>query len=322
MQRKIQLIAGSTYTVSLPKEWVKKNNLKEKNEVMLTEKDDGSLTISPGRQEQNITSSVKIDITEYKNQVDTLLYVLYYSGIEKIELTSKDELTKETKSKIRVSLRDMSGTEISYEDNNKIIIEVLLDKTKINVINTIYRIGLIIGYSVDALIEGEDLREIEINETEVDRLYTLITKIITLSLKNMDILQSSGIKKINLVPSFLLISKKLETLADSIEYLSAYINKKRKLTKEEESIFLFIKERLLACVTHLLKHDTAPYSGPDKTILKKTVRTALQIDDKTVSIHVEDALRYLKDIEEEIKSITYYYVFTNEIARQNKITEE
>ena len=32
-RRRLQLIAGATYTVSLPKEWVLKNNLKEKCEV-------------------------------------------------------------------------------------------------------------------------------------------------------------------------------------------------------------------------------------------------------------------------------------------------
>jgi len=46
-RRKIQLIAGTTYSVSLPKEWVRKNNLKEKNEILFYEKNDRTLVISP-----------------------------------------------------------------------------------------------------------------------------------------------------------------------------------------------------------------------------------------------------------------------------------
>ena len=45
-RRKIQLIAGSTYTVSLPKSWVIKNNLKEKSQISITENNDRTLVLS------------------------------------------------------------------------------------------------------------------------------------------------------------------------------------------------------------------------------------------------------------------------------------
>ena len=41
-RRKIQLIANSTYTLSLPKYWIKENNLKEKDEIMIYEQNNNS----------------------------------------------------------------------------------------------------------------------------------------------------------------------------------------------------------------------------------------------------------------------------------------
>ena len=45
-QRKLQVTGGSTFILSLPKDWATKNELKRGSAMMVREEDDGSLSIS------------------------------------------------------------------------------------------------------------------------------------------------------------------------------------------------------------------------------------------------------------------------------------
>ena len=51
-QRKLQVTGGSTYILSLPKEWVTRNQLKKGSLMVLCEEDDGSLSITASRFEK------------------------------------------------------------------------------------------------------------------------------------------------------------------------------------------------------------------------------------------------------------------------------
>ena len=46
-QRKLQVTGGSTFILSLPKDWATKNELKRGSSMMVREEDDGSLSIAP-----------------------------------------------------------------------------------------------------------------------------------------------------------------------------------------------------------------------------------------------------------------------------------
>ncbi len=51
-QRKLQITGGSTYILSLPKDWVTKNDLKKGSLMALEEEADGSLSITPSKLEK------------------------------------------------------------------------------------------------------------------------------------------------------------------------------------------------------------------------------------------------------------------------------
>lgn len=51
-QRKLQVTGGSTYILSLPKEWVTRNQLSKGSLMVLCEEDDGSLSITSSRLER------------------------------------------------------------------------------------------------------------------------------------------------------------------------------------------------------------------------------------------------------------------------------
>jgi phosphate uptake regulator len=46
-QRKLQVTGGSTFILSLPKDWATKNELKRGSSMVVREEEDGSLSIAP-----------------------------------------------------------------------------------------------------------------------------------------------------------------------------------------------------------------------------------------------------------------------------------
>ena len=305
-RRKIQLIAGTTYSVSLPKEWVRKNNLKEKNEILFYEKNDRTLVISPYAIEGKKLNEISLDIDKYISAIDQILFAVYYLGIENISLFSKKELTKDVKSRIRKTITYMSGTEINYEDKQKIIIKVLLDKSKVDVFQVLYRINLIIESSILNILEQLNINEIRINENEIDRLYHLITKIILLSIIDSNILNSSKIKNVSLIPAYFLISKRLENIGDNINHLSEYLHKTKVKFENKNEILNFAKTELNRSISYFMSKSTNIFQKINVDNLRIINDYILKSKDKTIQNYLEDIIRYVVDIEEEIVNISFY----------------
>jgi phosphate uptake regulator len=311
-RRKIQLIAGTTYSISLPKEWVKNNNLKEKQEVNISEKNDRTLVISPSTIKQKNLKDITLDVDNYISNIGQIVFALYYLGIENINLFSKKGLSKDIKSRIRKTLTHMSGTEISYEDSRKISIKVLLDKSKIDIHQVLYRISLILEMSISNILENNDIDEIRINENEIDRLYHLIAKIVSLSLVDSNILNTSKIKNISLVPSYFLISKRLENLGDDINHLAIYLEHNRGDFRYKKAILEFIRQELKKAIKHILSDSNIVFGKIDSNEIKKIKDKMKLIDDKAIFDFLDDSLRKVIDINEEIVNISFYQNLIND----------
>ena len=305
-RRKIQLIAGTTYTVSLPKEWVKKNGLKEKSEISILEKNDRQLLLSPFSFESKKPVEMSLDIDEHLDNIDQIMFAVYYLGIDSINLYSNKALTKQTESKIRRALMNMSGAEITHQDKHKIAIKVLLDKSKIDIMQVAYRISLIIDSSISNIMENGDLEEIRFNENEIDRLYHLITKTISVSLVDSSILHSSKIKNVSLVPSYMIISKKLENIADNIEDIAELLQNQKINFENKCEILDFIRKELKRNINYIIGSQKKIFAKAAREEVLKIRNQIFKFNDKLLSNLLEDIIRYTLDIEEEIVSISFY----------------
>ncbi len=312
-RRKLQLIAGTTYTVSLPKSWVAKNHLKAGNEVILNETADNTIRVAATVLKEKKLSEISIDVDDYPEKISQILFSIYYMGIENITLFSKKELDKDVKSKIRRTLSYMSGTEIQYEDKQKITIKVLLDKSKVDLIQVIQRIYFIIDSSLANIAENLDIDEIKLNENEVDRLYHLTAKIISLSLVNPEILQSSNIKDISLVNHYFMISKRLENIADDIEHLAESLKKSKRESPYLKKTIDFIRKELRKSIFAIKNSKMLPPSVSDKELAEIRLHLA-KIKEPLIVKHLEDAVRHLIDIDEEIGYVLFYNRLTSRQA--------
>lgn len=305
-RRKIQIIAGSTYTISLPKNWIRENNLKEKDEILVDTQNDKSLILSPEKSSKKETDEISLDVKKYSDNLDRILFSIYYLGIEQITLYSKEKMTNNAKTNIRKTLSNMSGTEISYEDEKKIVIGGLLDKSKINIYQIMYRISMITDLSIQNIIEGPELKEIKLNENEIDRLYHLATKVISMSLTDYKTLSSSKIKETSFIPSYFLIFKKFESLADNLNHLAQHIKKNNIKIGETKKILEFMKKENNRIIKHVLKEFPDIFKKIPEEERKSKKNEIFEIKDKIISDYLRDILKYIIDIEDEIITCSFY----------------
>ena len=243
--RKIQLIAGTTYSVSLPKEWVKQNGLAQRSTVSMRVRGDQSLVVRAGTTEQTRPEKFDLNVAKYQD-IDQLLFALFYSGFEEINVFSQTKLSSEHKNEVKKTVSYMSGTEIVYEDDQRIELKVLLAPGRLDINQVFYRISLIISASIEELRKGRDADALMINEAEVDRLYHLIVKLISLSLLHAESMKSSGVDfATNLLP-FFLIAKRLEHLADNIFRVYPHLGRHK-----IDNILSFIQTEVRRALNHL-----------------------------------------------------------------------
>lgn len=176
--RKIQLTGRNTYIVSLPREWIQKLNLSKGNSVYLTDRSDGTLTLS-AKQMKREPKEYKISVNEGRHTVMRNVVSAYVGGAGKITLTGKEV------SIIAEQVRHiLSGVEIIDENGDEIILKIMdfenvdmdsLIKRQFNVTRSMFSLVADICRG-----KGNEL-EISKKEVEVDRLYLLVLRNLVMS---------------------------------------------------------------------------------------------------------------------------------------------
>ena len=108
--RKIQKTGSASFTVSLPKSWIRKNSVKQGDIVSIYEEKDQSLRITIDTLKEQKKQAV-IDAGEINDEVEVLRrFISYYiGGANKIVLIYKKPLAAGHMKKIK-SIKNFKGT--------------------------------------------------------------------------------------------------------------------------------------------------------------------------------------------------------------------
>ncbi len=130
--RKVQKTGGSTYIVSLPREWIDKHGIQAKDIIGILSQPDGNLLITPYISSEKLVRGKKFDVDEIKNSdfLFRLLVGAYIMGYNIIEVKSSKKIESQIRDTV-INFRKITiGTEIIEETDNNIIIKDLLDPKK------------------------------------------------------------------------------------------------------------------------------------------------------------------------------------------------
>ncbi len=223
--RKIQVTGGSTYIISLPKDWVDKMGLKRGSVVSIVQQDDMTLRIqqrsdeSPERMKKVIITTTETDNPE---SVVRRLVSAYLIGYNIIQVRSPG---KRLDSGVRFAVKDfvrkkLVGTEILNDLPNDLTLQVLLSYSELSAKDALRRMSVIAAAmhrdAMQALTSDNPriAREIIANDDEVDRFSLYVVRLLKVAVMDPHILRESGIATPRQCLGYRLIVKSVERMAD------------------------------------------------------------------------------------------------------------
>jgi phosphate uptake regulator len=117
MKRRVIKQANQAYTITLPIEWVRKNNIEKNPEIEVTISDRSLIITNQGSIEHK---KIKINIKEQKGRnISRIITSLYAKGIDEIEIESDKDISSE----IIRSLKSTIGFALISQKENKFTIK-------------------------------------------------------------------------------------------------------------------------------------------------------------------------------------------------------
>ena len=223
--RKIQVTGGSTYIISLPKNWVDQMGLKRGSVVSMTQRDDRALTILPkGLVSPERVKKVIITVNQgdKPDSVVRRLVSSYVIGYNIIQIRSTEKrLDLETRFAIKDFVRKkLVGTEILSDVPNELTLQILLSYSELSVKDALRRMSIIAASmhrdAVQTLSTDNPriAKEVVNMDDEVDRFSFYVIRLLNVAIMDAHVLKESGISTPRQCLSYRLITKSVERMAD------------------------------------------------------------------------------------------------------------
>jgi len=184
----VQVTGGSTYTVSLPKEWATANDV-EAGSVVEFHSEEDLLLLSPRREEERTEGTLDITGLEDEHELTRAVMTMYVSGFDVIRLETT-RITAAQRRIIREATQGLVGLEVIEETSERVVLRDLLDSSELSVHNAITRMRLVsltmLKDAVEALIEHDDdlAQDVMERDDDVDRLWYMVSRVFRTVLRN------------------------------------------------------------------------------------------------------------------------------------------
>jgi phosphate uptake regulator len=197
-RRKVQVTGGSTFTVSIPKQWATAHGVEAGSEIEFYTEGE-SLSLTPARTTEAAEGSLGIDDLageELKRAVMTM----YVSGFEVMELTAT-RITSDQRRTIREATQALVGLEVLEETGESIVIRDLLDSAELSIHNAVTRMRLIaLSMLTDAVagvvaVDHEMAADVIERDDDVDRLWMVVSRIFRATLRSPKAAEEVGLDR-------------------------------------------------------------------------------------------------------------------------------
>jgi phosphate uptake regulator len=196
--RKVQVTGGSTYTVSLPKEWATANGI-EAGSTVAFHPDGDTLVLTRQTNEEHTRGVLDVSSLAGDELVRAVM-TMYVSGFDVISLEA-DRVTTSQRRSIRDATGNIVGLEVLEETSDRVVLQDLLDSSELSINNAITRMRLIatsmLEDAVTALVENDsDLaRDVIERDSDVDRLWYLVSRIFRATLRSPTAAEELGLPR-------------------------------------------------------------------------------------------------------------------------------
>ncbi len=225
-QRKLQVTGGSTFILSLPKEWATKNELKRGSNMMVREEEDGSLSIAPTslpKKEKLDEAYIRVAQTDNPDASMRTAISAYLNGYNILHIRAQGQ--KLLSSKLRNHLKHFArnylvGTEIVIDTPTELTLQVLLNYPELTVQNALSRMAIIASSmhkeAMSSLknLDSSSAKAVIETDREVNRFGLYIVRLLKLAVSNQRIVKEIGLSYQKECLGYRLIAKAVERSAD------------------------------------------------------------------------------------------------------------
>ncbi|MCW4028933.1 MAG: phosphate uptake regulator PhoU [Candidatus Bathyarchaeota archaeon] len=286
-QRKLQVTGGSTFILSLPKEWATKNELKRGSSMIVREEEDGSLSIAPStfpKKEKQDEAFIKTNQNDNPDAIMRTAISAYLNGYNVLHVRAAGQ--KLLSSKVRNHLKTFArhylvGTEIVIDTPTDLTLQVLLNYPELTVQNALSRMSIIASSmhkeAMAALrkLDYQSAKAVIETDREVNRFGLYIVRLLKLAVTNQRIVKEIGLTNQKECLGYRLIAKSVERSADH----ATKIAEDTLLLKEP------VSEELLTKIDQLSSLANSMFENAMEALFKHDFNLAESVIEKLGTVH-------------------------------------
>jgi phosphate uptake regulator len=228
--RHVQLTGGSSYIITLPKEWITTYNIKKNDPLGIQIQSDGTLLLTPKLTQEQHQKTKIFDVSLISKPTYLLQELIgaYIAGYTSIKITSPTRLSMAVQKVIRSFTQLAIGPEVIEETEKSVILKDLLNPTEMPFDQTIKRMHVIVKRMHEdvmrALQEKDKTLAMDAisRDNDVDRLHWFVARQYNMLLQNASLANKMNIT-IETASTCYLISRIIERIGDHIVRISENI---------------------------------------------------------------------------------------------------
>jgi phosphate transport system protein len=223
--RKLIKFGESSYVISLPIDWVKKNDLEKGSTIFVNESSSSELILSLDNSTKRKDYEIVIDLkNKDKHQVHREVTSAYVKGATTIII--KGSKLKSNFSVVKSLLHNLMGLEIMEQTSTKIVAKDILSVDTLSIDHLIRRITII----TESMLEDSkkittnfsNYRNLKSRDTEVNRLVFLVLRIIKMGFNSPALAKQIKMTNEDLFKNWNVVDF-LEEIADEAKRISRII---------------------------------------------------------------------------------------------------
>ena len=224
--RKLQMTGGASYTLSLPKDWIKQQSLKVGDVIAVVTRADSSLSIVPHQKvplglDKTVETTLALSKDQDSEQALRVVVAHYLAGYDVIRIRFPPSSTPNLRTYLREAARRMFvGAEILEESRDELVIQCISSYDDLPAPKVIARMSLIAKLMVRDAVDSLRSRDVALSDEiikrdeEVDRFYLFIIRQLTMAVLSRGMIQAIGLMDPRDCLVYRIVSKSLERIAD------------------------------------------------------------------------------------------------------------
>lgn len=225
------MTGGSSYIITLPKEWIKSLKIKKNDPLGIYIRSDGTLLLTPKIIQEQLQKIKEFNVSSISKPTYLLQLLIgaYISGYTSIKITSPSRMSTTVRNVIRSFTQLAIGPEVIEETDTTVILKDLHNPTEMPLDRTIKRMHIIVkGMNEDAMraLQTNDTaltEDVFSRDNDIDRLHWLVARQYNILLQNVSLAEKMNIT-IGMASTCFLISKIIERIGDHVVRIAQNIS--------------------------------------------------------------------------------------------------